>query len=229
MFLTASLLKGRIVRSMMKSNHLVSAPHKIFGTLVLGLLTLVIFSSLALPVSAGNKVTTVTVSVACDNGVTVDIHRDSDKDFTNQDYIKACGANGYTKVVSRTVQCDDGVTRVEVSRPKEASWTNEIFKEACKTAGSDYTVFGGTSSDCNGESGGCIISDIQLVINVLSIGVGVVVTIMIVLGGLQYMTSRDNPQAVQAAKTRITNAVIGLVAFVFVYSFLQWLVPGGIF
>ncbi len=85
------------------------------------------------------------------------------------------------------------------------------------------------AGDCGDAYNNCITRDIQVAINVLSIGVGVVITIMIVIAGLQYMTARDNPQSIQAAKTKITNAVIALVAFVFVYAFLQWIVPGGIF
>ena len=81
------------------------------------------------------------------------------------------------------------------------------------------------AGDCND----CISKDIQIAANVLAIGVSLVITIMIVIAGLQYMTSRDNPQAIQAAKTKIINAVIALIAFVFIYAFLQWVVPGGIF
>jgi len=85
------------------------------------------------------------------------------------------------------------------------------------------------AGECDSDSGNCIADDIQLVINVLAVGVGIVVTGMIVVGGLQYMLARDNAQAVQAAKSKILNAVIGLVAFIFVYAFLQWIVPGGLF
>jgi hypothetical protein len=82
---------------------------------------------------------------------------------------------------------------------------------------------------CKGSTGECITDDIQTIINVLSVGVGVVATIVIIIAGLQYMTSRDNPQVVQAAKTRILNVIIALVAYTFIYAFLQWVVPGGIF
>lgn len=85
-----------------------------------------------------------------------------------------------------------------------------------------------TTSGCAGDCNGAINKDLQILVNTLTIGVGVIVTMMIVVGGIQYMLSRDNPQAVQAAKTRIINAVLALVAFVFIWSFLQWIIPGGI-
>lgn len=89
--------------------------------------------------------------------------------------------------------------------------------------------FANPAGDCpTGDGKTCITNDIQIVINFLSIGVGVVTAAMIIVGGIQYMTSRDNPQAVQAAKSKIFNAVIAIVAYVFVWAFLQWVVPGGV-
>lgn len=64
-------------------------------------------------------------------------------------------------------------------------------------------------------------------VNLLSAVVGIVVVIMIAIGGLQYSASRDNPQATAAAKAKIQNALLGLVAYLFVYAFLQYIIPGG--
>lgn len=66
-------------------------------------------------------------------------------------------------------------------------------------------------------------------INFLAAGVGVIVTIMIIIGGIQYASAGPNPQAVQSAKKKITNAIIALIAFFFLYAFMQYLIPGGIF
>lgn len=63
----------------------------------------------------------------------------------------------------------------------------------------------------------------------LSALVGVIVVIMVVVGGIQYSASRDNPQATAAAKGRIVNALFALLIYLFMFSFLQWAVPGGIF
>ncbi len=67
------------------------------------------------------------------------------------------------------------------------------------------------------------------VINALGIIVVLAVVISIVIGGIQYTTSADQPGAVQAARQRIINAVLALLAFTFLWSFLQWIIPGGIF
>ncbi|HSX17875.1 MAG TPA: hypothetical protein VLE51_00785 [Candidatus Saccharimonadales bacterium] len=73
-------------------------------------------------------------------------------------------------------------------------------------------------------------NDIQKFVDFLAIGVGVVVVGAIILGGIQYAASGDNPNGIQSAKQRITNALIALFAFIFVYAFIKWLIPGqGVF
>ncbi len=74
-----------------------------------------------------------------------------------------------------------------------------------------------------------IVKDLNDIVNVLSGLVGVVVVGVIILGGIQFATAGDKAEAVSAAKKRITNGVIALVAFLFIFAFLQWLIPGGVF
>lgn len=74
-----------------------------------------------------------------------------------------------------------------------------------------------------------IVQDLQTIVNFLSAAVGVVIIIMIIVGGVQYSMAGDNSSGVEAARKRLTNAVIALFAFMFAWAFLQWLIPGGIF
>lgn len=74
-----------------------------------------------------------------------------------------------------------------------------------------------------------IVQDLNKIVNVLSGLVGVVVVGTIILGGIQFATAGDKADAVSAAKKRITNGVLALVVFLFIFAFLQWLIPGGIF
>ena len=95
--------------------------------------------------------------------------------------------------------------------------------------------------DCNGHpnptpeslneclNGNPIVRDLNKIVNFLSAGVGIVVIGMIILGGIQYMAAGDKVEAITSAKKRITNALIALLAFIFMFAFLQWVVPGGIF
>ena len=74
-----------------------------------------------------------------------------------------------------------------------------------------------------------IVHDIEIIINVLSAGIGVMIIGAIIFGGIRYSAAGDNAQATAAARQHIINALIALVAFIFMFAFLQWLVPGGIF
>jgi uncharacterized membrane protein YraQ (UPF0718 family) len=73
-----------------------------------------------------------------------------------------------------------------------------------------------------------IVKQLKNVINFLSAGVGIIVVGSIIVGGIQYALAGNNPQAVSAAKKRIQDTLIALLAFFFIYAFLQWLVPGGL-
>ena len=84
----------------------------------------------------------------------------------------------------------------------------------------------GTAPDLTGNP---ITKDIQMAVNFLSAGVGIVVVAVIIIGGIQYMTAGDNPQALTTAKHRITNGLIALMAFLLTFAFLNWLIPGGVF
>lgn len=73
------------------------------------------------------------------------------------------------------------------------------------------------------------IKNLNQIVNFLAAAVGVVVIAVIILGGIQYTMAGDNPSAVGEARKRITNGLIALVSFIFMYTFLQWLIPGGVF
>ncbi len=66
-------------------------------------------------------------------------------------------------------------------------------------------------------------------IRFMSAGVGIVVVASIVLAGIQYSTSEGNPEATQSAKNRIRDAMLGLLLYIFAFSLIQYLVPGGVF
>lgn len=66
------------------------------------------------------------------------------------------------------------------------------------------------------------------IIRFLSVGVGLVVTLMIVIAGVEYVIAGGNPQLVQDAKHKLKNAVVSLLVFIFMAALLNYLVPGGI-
>jgi len=80
-----------------------------------------------------------------------------------------------------------------------------------------------TSSNCR------VLAYFVQFINILGGLVGITVVGVIAFAGIEYSSSRDNPQRVAAARQRITNAMIALVSYMIMMAFLQWIVPGGIF
>lgn len=113
------------------------------------------------------------------------------------------------------VDCPDGT--VEVSVPP-----GDINKDGT-IDDADHCIPQGTGIEDN-----VIITYLKAIINFLAIGVGIVTAISLVIAGYQFMSSRDNPQAIQAAVNRFWNAVIALILFVFMYAILNFLVPGGL-
>jgi hypothetical protein len=74
-----------------------------------------------------------------------------------------------------------------------------------------------------------IVKDLNVIVDFLSIGVGVVVVGTIILGGIQYTMAGDNSEGVNKAKHRITNGILALGVYLLIFGFLQWIVPGGVF
>lgn len=82
-------------------------------------------------------------------------------------------------------------------------------------------------TDCNRQSCPLIAKYINPFISLLAVLVGIAVVIGIIWGGIQISTSAGNPQQAASGKDHIRNAIIALIAFVLLYSFIQWLLPGG--
>lgn len=88
---------------------------------------------------------------------------------------------------------------------------------------------GGTETiilSCDDDKG--VSHILRLVVDILSIGVGIVGVIGIAWVGIQYMSARENPEAASKARRRFFEVLIGLVCYALLYSAIAWLLPGGI-
>jgi hypothetical protein len=81
-----------------------------------------------------------------------------------------------------------------------------------------------TGGDCSG----LITKYVNPFIKLLSVLVGILVVIGVASGGVQISAAGGDPSKVVAGRKRITNAIIALLTYLFLFAFLQWLVPGGI-
>lgn len=91
-----------------------------------------------------------------------------------------------------------------------------------------------TADQCNGniandKAMSCLLGKyINPTITLLSALVGLAVVITIIRGALMYTSSGGDPSKAAAGKQHIINALIGLVAYLLLYVFLQFIIPGGI-
>ena len=102
------------------------------------------------------------------------------------------------------------------------------FAAECEN-GVETSVLGGEGCYEVGNEGEAIYDILELVVNVLTFGVGAAGVLGIVISGVQYMTAGGNETQMTKAKNRIVEVIIGLVAYSVMYVFLQWLIPGGMF
>jgi hypothetical protein len=85
-----------------------------------------------------------------------------------------------------------------------------------------------TLVDCEDGTGGPIVRMLVQLINFLAVGVGIAVAGGITWGGFVYSQANGNSSKTQEGVHIITNSVIGLLLFIFMYAIINWLVPGGL-
>ena len=79
------------------------------------------------------------------------------------------------------------------------------------------------------NQGEAILAIIARILTILTYGVGVLGVLGITIAGVQDTMSAGNASAAAKAKNRIIEVLIGLLCWGLMYSFLEWLLPGGIF
>lgn len=85
------------------------------------------------------------------------------------------------------------------------------------------------SCDSVNTGRGIVWNILVIVINFLSAGVGIVVLAGIVFGAVTYASAAGNADQAKKGITFITNSVIALVLYIFMYAIINFLVPGGLF
>jgi hypothetical protein len=128
------------------------------------------------------------------------------------------------------------IDQIKGKNPKNAQGFNDALDAAIK----DNKQPACNGSECTntptGQGRNCDDSHCDLValyvnpaINLLSVLVGLVVAASLIAGGIQYTASSGDPQKTSAAKSRIQNTLLAFLAYAFLYAFLNFLIPGGLF
>jgi len=82
---------------------------------------------------------------------------------------------------------------------------------------------------CQQVSCNALITDwVDPAVQVLTVIMGLVVTISIVVAAIQFGSAGSDPGKVAEARKRLTNSIVAFLAYLFLAAFLQWFLPGGI-
>ncbi len=121
---------------------------------------------------------------------------------------KACGSAEFKKAATPPTAIDCSKTSTGGGAPP---------REYCDPA-----------FNCTGDTCDLVKKYVNPLIKTLAALVGVGVTISIIMAGIQYASSANDPQAVTAAKHRIFNSILTLIGFFLFFAFLNWIIPGGL-
>lgn len=102
------------------------------------------------------------------------------------------------------------VAQVPLALAQDAT-SPELKNGLCAGVNLDITSNCNSSGLSQGQANQKLNSIIHTIINLLSVVVGVVAVIMIIVGGLRYITSGGSDTSVTGAKNTILYAIIGLI------------------
>ena len=180
--------------------------------------------------SSGREAT----QASCRNGFREGYKPDKSKD-------EACGDKRPTPYATPQEKnsCKRGYDEGESIRTSEAlnlgKNSKSIGGDVCGNSDKDHENvhtkfnFGCVGTDYKDGPLSPILDVTYAIIRFLSAGVGIAVVIAIIMAGIKYSSSEGNPEATQDAKNKIRTALISLLIYIFAFSLIQYLVPGGVF
>lgn len=102
--------------------------------------------------------------------------------------------------------------------PVFATCSDAQLKQGCVS-----TSILGNGCSCDSGNGDSISNLLKLIVDIMTIGIGILGVIGITVVGIQYLTAGGNEEKTRKAKRRMFEIVIGLVAYVLIYAALKWL------
>lgn len=140
------------------------------------------------------------------------------------------GTVKFYKISSSVLNLGSGATNEKREAKKSAAkkkdpadYQNTYVPSVSVYDGSVDTNFFGTLQD---DSEGCgVYTVLDLVMTILTIGIGIAATIGIAVSGIIYLTAKGDVAKTTKAKRRILEIVIGLAAYAAIWAFLTFLLP----
>lgn len=102
--------------------------------------------------------------------------------------------------------------------------TIPVFAEDSKPNCVKTSIIGG-GEVCDSGKGNSVIQILDLIVDIMTVGIGILGVIGITIVGIQYLTAGGSEEKTRKAKRRMFEIVIGLVAYVLIYAALKWLLP----
>lgn len=102
--------------------------------------------------------------------------------------------------------------------------TVPVYAE-CPEGCVETAILGENHCSCDDGKGGGIIHILELVVEIMTVGIGILAAIGIGVAGVQYLTAGGSEEQTRKAKRRIFEIVIGLAAYVLIYALLYFLLP----
>ena len=91
--------------------------------------------------------------------------------------------------------------------------------------GASTSILKTCGDQAGGKNGEGIFCVLNFVVDIMTIGIGILGVIGITIVGIQYLTAGGSEEKTRKAKRRMFEIVIGLVAYVLIYAALKWLLP----
>ena len=101
--------------------------------------------------------------------------------------------------------------------------TNSLNSFAAET---DAIILQDCANKNDDGKGGGIICVLELIVDILSIGVGILGVIGISVVGIQYLTAGGNEEQTRKAKRRMFEIILGLAVYAVIFALLKFLLPG---
>lgn len=86
-------------------------------------------------------------------------------------------------------------------------------------------VLGGVKSVDSGDTDeNSLSTGIKNIINIILYVAGAIAVVMIIIGGIRFVTSNGNPESVKAARNTVLYAAIGIVVILMAYAIVNFVI-----
>ena len=107
-----------------------------------------------------------------------------------------------------------------------ASFNLPVFATNETTSfGVEAAILKNCAAKSEDQKGGGIACILELIVDILSIGVGILGVVGISVVGIQYLTAGGSEEKTRKAKRRMFEIIIGLVCYAVMYALLKFILP----